>query len=41
MRLEVDVSGADGGQKRRGELTGVEALLVEEEEAMVTGSESG
>ena len=39
--MEIDVSGVDGGQKRWGELTGVDALLVEEEEAMVAGSECG
>ena len=40
MRLNVDGSGADGGEKRWGELTGVEALLVEKDESMVAGSES-
>jgi hypothetical protein len=39
--LEVDGGGMYGGEKRCGELTGVEAVLVEEDETVVAGVECG
>jgi hypothetical protein len=38
---EVDGGGSDGGEKRDGELARIEALLVEEDEALVAGDERG
>ena len=41
MGAEVDGGGADGCEERGGELAGVEAVLVKENEAMAGGDERG
>ena len=41
MWSEVDGGDVDGGEKRRSELTGVEAVLVEEDKSVFSRRERG